>query len=88
MRPFISHGTGEIDRAAFARLGTNVIFEPGAMAFHCERIALAAFGAESARLPPPEKQMPVSVELYGQLGSSSSGNFDWAGWLIGQMRAL
>jgi acetyltransferase-like isoleucine patch superfamily enzyme len=40
MKQFSSHGTGEIDRALFAGLGSNVIFEPGAMVFHPEQIVL------------------------------------------------
>lgn len=40
MKPFISHGSGTIDRSLFARLGTNVIFEPGAMAFHAQQISV------------------------------------------------
>jgi len=34
MKQFVSHGTGEIDLAEFRRIGTNVIFERGAMVFH------------------------------------------------------
>lgn len=40
MKQFTSHGSGEIDRALFAGLGTNVIFEPGAMVFHPEQVLL------------------------------------------------
>ena len=40
MKAFASHGTGEIDRSAFARLGENVIFETGALVFHPERIEI------------------------------------------------
>ena len=40
MKQFVSHGTGEIDLSLFAGLGTNVIFEPGAMVFHPEHIVL------------------------------------------------
>src|SRR5438445_10787610 len=40
MKLFRTHGTGEIDRARFRRLGDNVIFEPGAMVFHAEQISI------------------------------------------------
>ena len=40
MKQFNSHGSGTIDRSRFARLGTNVIFEPGAMVFHAEQISV------------------------------------------------
>ena len=40
MKAFSSHGTGAIEAARFARLGANVVFEPGAMAFHAEQIEL------------------------------------------------
>jgi len=40
MKQFVSHGTGQIDRAQFAEVGDNVIFEPGALVFHPEQIAL------------------------------------------------
>jgi acetyltransferase-like isoleucine patch superfamily enzyme len=42
MKPFISHGTGEINREQFQHLGDNVIFENGAMVFHPERISVGS----------------------------------------------
>ena len=42
MKPFRSHGTGEIDRSRFAELGSNVVFERGAMVFHAENIVLGS----------------------------------------------
>ena len=42
MKQFSSHGTGEIDLALFASIGSNVIFEPGAMVFHPEQIVLGS----------------------------------------------
>ena len=35
-----SHGTGEIAREKFARLGANVVFEPGALVFHPENVEI------------------------------------------------
>lgn len=35
-----SHGTGEIELHKFKQIGQNVIFEPGALVFHPENIAL------------------------------------------------
>lgn len=40
MKQFASHGTGEIDLAEFRRIGSNVIFERGAMVFHAPQITL------------------------------------------------
>ena len=40
MKQFVSHGTGEVDTSLFAGVGSNVIFEPGAMVFHPEHIML------------------------------------------------
>src|SRR5437762_1667263 len=40
MKLYSTHGTGAIDRSRFDRLGENVIFEPGALAFHPERIRI------------------------------------------------
>jgi acetyltransferase-like isoleucine patch superfamily enzyme len=37
-RQYRSHGSGEVDRGRFRRLGTNVILEPGVLVFHPERI--------------------------------------------------
>lgn len=36
-----SHGTGEFQPSQFARLGKNVIFEPGVLVFHPENIEIA-----------------------------------------------
>jgi acetyltransferase-like isoleucine patch superfamily enzyme len=40
--PFMSHGTGRIERNKFAAIGTNVIFEPGVLVFHPESIRLGS----------------------------------------------
>jgi acetyltransferase-like isoleucine patch superfamily enzyme len=40
MKRFASHGTGEFDRSQFARIGENVIFEPGVLVFHPEQIRI------------------------------------------------
>jgi acetyltransferase-like isoleucine patch superfamily enzyme len=40
MKQFASHGTGQVDRAQFAAIGANVIFEAGSMVFHPENILL------------------------------------------------
>ena len=40
MKPFASHGTGEIELEKFRALGTNVVFERGSMVFHPEQLAL------------------------------------------------
>jgi acetyltransferase-like isoleucine patch superfamily enzyme len=40
LKEFQSHGTGQIEEARFHRLGRNVIFEPGALVFHAERISI------------------------------------------------
>lgn len=42
MRLFSTHGDGEINRSLFRKLGDNVIFEPGVLAFHPERITLGS----------------------------------------------
>jgi acetyltransferase-like isoleucine patch superfamily enzyme len=43
MRPVRhSHGTGELRREEFARLGENVVFESGVLAFHPETIEIGA----------------------------------------------
>lgn len=42
MRRFSSHGTGEIYRERFVRLGENVIFETGVLVFHPEHIAIGS----------------------------------------------
>jgi acetyltransferase-like isoleucine patch superfamily enzyme len=42
VKQFTSHGTGEIDPATFRSLGTNVIFERGAMVFHAETITIGS----------------------------------------------
>lgn len=35
-----SHGTGEFDRSMFAKLGHDVVFEPGVLVFHPENIEI------------------------------------------------
>lgn len=40
MKLFGTHGSGQIELERFARLGRNVIFEPGAMVFHAEQIEI------------------------------------------------
>ena len=40
MRQFKSHGSGEFTRKQFRRLGKNVIFEFGVLAFHPENIEI------------------------------------------------
>jgi acetyltransferase-like isoleucine patch superfamily enzyme len=35
-----SHGTGEFEPSQFAKLGQNVIFEPGVLVFHPEKIEI------------------------------------------------
>ena len=42
MKPYRSHGTGEIDRQRFASLGENVVFEPGALVFHPENMSIGS----------------------------------------------
>ena len=42
MKQFASHGSGDVDRSAFARLGDNVVFEPGSMVFHAENIEIGS----------------------------------------------
>ena len=39
-RQWESHGTGDVDRARFSRLGTNVIFEDGVKVFAAETIEI------------------------------------------------
>jgi acetyltransferase-like isoleucine patch superfamily enzyme len=40
MKPFSSHGSGEIDLQAFQRIGANIVFEAGVLVFHPENIEL------------------------------------------------
>lgn len=40
MKEYRSHGSGEVDRGAFRRIGTNVIFERGSMVFHAGQISI------------------------------------------------
>src|SRR5205809_7803709 len=42
MRRFSSHGSGEINRDLFRKLGENVIFEAGVLVFHAENITLGS----------------------------------------------
>jgi acetyltransferase-like isoleucine patch superfamily enzyme len=42
MKPYRSHGTGEIDLERFAHLGDNVVFEAGALVFHPENISIGS----------------------------------------------
>lgn len=35
-----SHGSGQYDRSQFAKLGQNVIIEPGVLVFHAETIEI------------------------------------------------
>lgn len=35
-----SHGTGKFKRSDFAKIGENVVFEPGALVFHPEKIEI------------------------------------------------
>ncbi len=42
MRRFSTHGTGEINRDQFRRLGDNVLFETGVLVFHAEHITLGS----------------------------------------------
>jgi acetyltransferase-like isoleucine patch superfamily enzyme len=39
-RPVASHGSGEFSPSQFARLGANVVFEPGVLVFHPENIEI------------------------------------------------
>ena len=32
----VSHGTGEVDRSRFVRIGDGVVIEPGVLVFHPE----------------------------------------------------
>jgi acetyltransferase-like isoleucine patch superfamily enzyme len=36
----VSHGTGEVDRARFVRIGEGVVIEPGVLVFHPETISI------------------------------------------------
>lgn len=40
VRRYRSHGSGEIDRTKFKKIGENIIFENGVLAFHAENIEL------------------------------------------------
>lgn len=40
MRDWVSHGSGELDRSKFRKLGRNVVFERGVWVFHAENIEL------------------------------------------------
>lgn len=40
-KKYKSHGSGEIDRSKFGKLGNNVIFETGVLVFHPENIQIA-----------------------------------------------
>ena len=42
MRQFTSHGSGELDRSLFKRLGENVVFEAGSLVFHPENISIGS----------------------------------------------
>ncbi len=42
MRHFSSHGSGEINRNLFRKLGENVIFEVGVLVFHADHIAIGS----------------------------------------------
>ena len=42
MRRFSTHGSGEINRDQFLKLGENVVFEPGVLVFHAEHIAVGS----------------------------------------------
>ena len=42
MRRFSSHGSGEIDRELFRKLGENVVFEAGALVFHAENVSVGS----------------------------------------------
>jgi acetyltransferase-like isoleucine patch superfamily enzyme len=42
MRHFSSHGSGEINRELFRKLGENVIFETGVLVFHADHIAIGS----------------------------------------------
>jgi acetyltransferase-like isoleucine patch superfamily enzyme len=42
MRHFSSHGSGEINRDQFRKLGENVIFETGVLVFHADHIAVGS----------------------------------------------
>jgi acetyltransferase-like isoleucine patch superfamily enzyme len=42
IKPFQSHGTGELDRNRFAALGSNVVFEAGVLVFHAETIRVGS----------------------------------------------
>jgi len=40
VKQFQTHGSGDIDISRLRRIGSNVIFEPGALVFHPEQISL------------------------------------------------
>jgi acetyltransferase-like isoleucine patch superfamily enzyme len=40
--PFKSHGTGRVDHAQFAAIGSNVVLEPGVLIFHPEVVHLGS----------------------------------------------
>ncbi len=40
IKPYASHGDGRLDIAKFRKLGDNVVFEQGVMAFHPENIEI------------------------------------------------
>jgi len=40
IKPYSSHGDGQIDRSRFRAIGDNVVFEPGTLVFHPESIRL------------------------------------------------
>ena len=40
LRPRVSHGTGELDRTRFERIGEGVVIEPGVLVFHPETISI------------------------------------------------
>ena len=42
IKPFQSHGTGELDRDRFAALGSSVVFEAGVLVFHPETIRIGS----------------------------------------------
>jgi acetyltransferase-like isoleucine patch superfamily enzyme len=42
MRQFSTHGSGELNRDKFRKLGNNVIFEPGVLVFHPDHITIGS----------------------------------------------
>jgi len=42
IKPFQSHGTGELELSRFPKLGSNVVFEPGVLVFHPETIRIGS----------------------------------------------